>query len=162
RVYRRALDPSEVRSLYTASRILSPDSPNIGTPLNDTMLNLGPPPADISSVSVRRRVGYIGNTYADGIPSLDLVDRWADQDVECCPPSDGVIATGGGDILNIEFSGNFNLNANDTVIFAYDRMTNPGSDDNVEVSINPSSGDDSKTGTLEVDPGSSSSGVIYA
>ncbi|MDY6779590.1 MAG: hypothetical protein SV760_03390, partial [Halobacteria archaeon] len=58
RLYDTFLNDSQVEELYKTSVRLSPDNPD-GNPMKNTTLTLGEEPADISSVSTRRRVAYI-------------------------------------------------------------------------------------------------------
>jgi hypothetical protein len=73
----------------------------------------------------------------DGDLSVDP-GRDATDDVECCPPSDGLMTGGSSDVLEVEFAGNYNLFEGDTVIAEFP-VSDPDADfacKNAEVDIN--------------------------
>ncbi|MFB6137989.1 MAG: archaellin/type IV pilin N-terminal domain-containing protein [Halobacteriaceae archaeon] len=97
---------------------------------------------DVTAMDARSDVTKLG-IDTDGDRKVDVN---AHGDLECCPPSDGVIVTDGGHTLRLELSGNYNLEEDDTVIVVYDDVTNPGEGTyDVTVSVN---GDVSRTGQL--------------
>jgi hypothetical protein len=119
-------------------------SDTAGNSLNSIVIEYPDGTANAASVDDRDDVLLVGiDGDADGRVETDATD-----DVECCPPDDGVKLSDGGNTLTVELSGNYNLEAEDSLVVVYRHTTNPGAGDyTVTVGVN---GDVSRDGSLDI------------
>jgi flagellin-like protein len=130
---------------HVVNYTIATGSDTAGNSLNSVVIEYPDGTADVSGVDERREIETVGiDEDRDGTIDVDATD-----DVECCPPSDGVKVSDGGNTLTIELSGNHNLEEGDSLIVEFESVDNPGaSDHDVTVSVN---GDVSDSGTLEIE-----------
>ncbi|WP_251343380.1 hypothetical protein [Haloplanus halophilus] len=143
-VQAREDDPNGITS-HVVRYTVAPNSNTAGNSLNSVVVRYPSGSADASGVDERADVVTVGiDEDRDGSIEVD-----ATSDVECCPPGDGVIVSGGGNTLRIELSGNHGLDGGDTLVVEYGDVENPGEGDyTVTVGVN---GDVTDTGTLTIE-----------
>jgi hypothetical protein len=142
----RARDPGAgARTTHVVNYSIARDSATAGNSLGSVVIEYPDGSADVTGVDERRDVRLVGiDEDRDGTIDVDATD-----DIECCPPGDGVI-TPDENTLRIEFSGNYNLEGGDALVIEYEDVRNPSAGEYpVTVTVN---GEVSDTGTLEIDP----------
>lgn len=117
--------------------------------------------AEIGNSLNQVNVAYTGGVDVSGVnASSVLVYLNKDDDtaleVNATDDVSGVTTSGGGTALTITLSGNYDIEARDTIVVAYDGAQNPGSagSHSTDVTINgnaPGSGDETQTGSLDID-----------
>lgn len=118
---------------------VSEDSDTAGNSLNSIEITY-PSGFDASDVDSRSDIVQVGLDQ-DGDGKIDS-GRDATDDVECCPPDDGVKISNDGKTLTIETSGNYDVKGGDNIIAKYKGVDSGAPDGNVTVGIN---GDVTKT-----------------
>jgi hypothetical protein len=142
----RARDPTAgEETVHIVNYTIAEDSNTAGNSLNTVVIEYPADSVDLSDVDERDDVLSVGiDRDRDGTIDVDATD-----DVECCPPGDGVI-TPNSNTLRIEFSGNYNLEGGDALVIEYEEVENPAAGNYpVTVTVN---GEVSDSGTLEIDP----------
>lgn len=142
-VWARDDGPDETAA-HVVNYTIATGSDTAGNSLNSVVIEYPDGSADATGVDDRMDVTTVGiDEDRDGDIEVDATD-----DVECCPPDDGVKVSDGGNTLTIELSGNYDLEGGDALIVEFRRVENPGSGDYaVTVDVN---GDATDSGTLEV------------
>lgn len=142
-IWARDDEPGETAT-HVVNYTIANASATAGNSLNSVVIEYPDGSADVSSVDDRVDVTTVGiDEDRDGDIDVDATD-----DVECCPPDDGVKVSDGGNTLTIELSGNYDLEGGDALVVEFRRVKNPGSGDyTVTVGVN---GDVTDSGTLEV------------
>lgn len=129
---------------HVVNYTIATGSDTAGNSLNSVVIEYPAGSVSVSDVDERSEVVTVGiDEDRDGTIDTDATD-----DVECCPPGDGVKVSDDGHTLTIELSGNSNLGGGDSLIVEYEAVENPAAGDyNVTVGVN---GDVSDSGTLGV------------
>lgn len=123
---------------------ISDGSDTAGNSLNSIVLDY-PAAVDLSGVDDRDDVVLVGiDADGDGSVEADATD-----DVECCPPDDGVKLSDGATTLTVELSGNYDLEEGDTLVLSFRDAENPSDAGDYEVTVGVN-GDVTRTGTLAV------------
>ncbi|MFB6103191.1 MAG: hypothetical protein ABEJ73_11590 [Haloplanus sp.] len=137
-------DGAATTTTHVVNYSIAPGSDTAGNSLNSVVIEYPDGSADVSDVDERAEILVVGiDADRDG-----TIDTDATGDIECCPPSDGVIVSDGGNTLRIELSGNYNLEGGDALVVEYEAVDNPSAGNySVTVGVN---GDVTDTGTLEV------------
>lgn len=137
-------DGADETTTHVVNYTVATGSATAGNSLNSVVVEYPDGTVDVSGVDERSEVTTVGiDEDRDGAIDVD-----ATGDVECCPPSDGVKVSDGGNTLTIELSGNYDLEEGDSLIVEYESVDNPAAGDHaVTVGVN---GDVSDSGTLEV------------
>jgi flagellin-like protein len=135
---------SDETTSHVVNYTIASGSDTAGNSLNSIVIEYPDGSADVGGVDARADIIIVGiDQNRDGDVDVDATD-----DVECCPPDDGVKTSNGENTLTIELSGNYNLNGGDALIVEFKNVENPGSGDySVTVGIN---GDVTDGGTLEI------------
>lgn len=138
-------DGADATTTHVVNYTIASDSDTAGNSLNSIVIEYPDGSADVSNVDTREEIITVGiDEDRDGTIDVDATD-----DVECCPTDDGVKISDGGNTLTIELSGNYNLEAGDSLIVEYESVDNPAAGGyTVTVGVN---GDVSDTGTLDID-----------
>jgi hypothetical protein len=120
------------------------DSNTAGNSLNSVTINYDDG-VDLSGVDARSDVTKAGfDTDGDGSIETEVTD-----DIECCPPDDGVTVSDSGTTVRVEFSGNYNTPSNATFVIVYDDVTNGAAGNHsATVTLN---GDVSKSGKIDLE-----------
>jgi flagellin-like protein len=137
-------DGSDETTAHVVNYTIATGSDTAGNSLNSVVIEYPDGSADATDVDDRADVTTVGiDEDRDGDIEVDATD-----DVECCPPDDGVKISDGGNTLTIELSGNYDLEAGDALVVEFEWVENPGSGDYaVTVGVN---GDVTDSGTLEI------------
>lgn len=131
---------------HVVNYTIASDSDTAGNSLNSVVIEYPSGSVDASGLDDRDEVVMVGvDEDRDG-----TVDEDATSDVECCPPDDGVKISNNGATVTIELSGNYNLEAGDSLIVEYERVQNPSSSGNYSVTVGVN-GDVTDSGSLDVD-----------
>jgi flagellin-like protein len=138
---------ADATTTHVVNYTIAADSDTAGNSLNSIVIEYPDGSADVSDVDTRAEIETVGiDEDRDGTIDVDATD-----DVECCPTDDGVKISDGGNTLTIELSGNYDLEAGDSLVVEYESVENPGASEYaVTVGIN---GDVTDSGTLEVGGG---------
>jgi hypothetical protein len=99
-------------------------SDTAGNSLNSIVVDYPSGSVDLSDVDTRADVTTVGiDTDRDGTIDVDV--RSSPDDLECCPPGDGVKISNGGTAIDIELTGNYDLEGGYVVIAEYQDVENP-------------------------------------
>ncbi|GAB3323815.1 hypothetical protein EI982_09025 [Haloplanus rallus] len=144
-IWARDDDPDE-NTVHVVNYTIATGADAAGNSLNSVVVEYPDGSASVTGVDEREDIETVGiDEDRDGDIEVDATD-----DVECCPPDDGVKVSDGGNTITIELSGNYNLEGGDALIVEFEEVDNPdgAGDYAVTVGIN---GDETDSGTLEID-----------
>lgn len=138
-------DTAGETTTHAVNYTVATGSDTAGNSLNSVVIEYPDGSANVSAVDERSKIVTVGiDEDRDGTIDIDATD-----DVECCPPTDGVKISDNGHTLTIEMSGNYGLNGGDSLIIEYEAVDNPAAGDYaVIVGVN---GEVSDSGTLTVE-----------
>lgn len=138
-------DAASATTSHVVNYTIVSGSDAAGNSLNSVVINYAAGAMDASGLNSRDEVVMVGiDTNQDG-----TVDTDATNDVECCPPDDGVKISDGGTTVTIELSGNYDLEGGDSLIVEYESVVNPSSDGNYSTTIGVN-GDATSSGSLDI------------
>ncbi|MFB6303156.1 MAG: archaellin/type IV pilin N-terminal domain-containing protein [Haloferacaceae archaeon] len=130
---------------HVVNYTIASDSDTAGNSLNSVVIEYPSGSVDASGFDSRDEVVMVGiDENRDG-----TIDKDATSDVECCPPDDGVKISNSGATVTIELSGNYNLQAGDSLIVEYESVQNPNSSGNYSVTVGVN-GDVTDSGSLDI------------
>lgn len=117
---------SEIKTSHYVNFSIGPDSDTAGNSLNQMKIIYPQGTVNLSNVDERNDILTVGiDEDRDG--EIEVNVREDPDDLECCPPDDGVITSDQESTLELHFTGNYNLNNGDSLIVEYDEVINPES-----------------------------------
>lgn len=124
-------DSAGATSAHVVNYTLASNSDAVGNSLDSVVIEYPSGSVDAAGLDSRDEVVMVGiDRDRDG-----TIDEDATADVECCPPDDGVKISNDGTTVTIELSGNYRLEAGDSIIVEYESVRNPGTAGNYSVTV---------------------------
>ncbi|MFB6282538.1 MAG: PKD domain-containing protein [Halobacteria archaeon] len=135
----------DVKTDHCVNLDVSKGSDAVGNSLNSIQIEYPGGSANVTGIDKLTKVKTLGiDRNRDGKIDVDAID-----DLECCPPDDGLIVSNGGNTLRVETSGNYNVKGGDRIVLRYSDVDNPGPGTyDVTIDLN---GDVKKTGKLRIE-----------
>lgn len=138
-------DSAGVTTTHVVNYTIASNSDTDGNSLNSVVIEYPGGSVDASGLDSREEVVMVGiDENRDG-----TIDKDATSDVECCPPDDGVKISNNGATVTIELSGNYKLEAGDSLIVEYESIQNPSSAGNYSVTVGVN-GDVTDSGAVSI------------
>ena len=138
-------DATGATTSHVVNYTITSGSDTAGNSLNSVVIDYPAGTVDTTGLNSRDEIVMVGiDSNQD-----ETVDTDATNDVECCPPDDGVKISNDGTTLTIELSGNYNLEAGDSLIIEYESVVNPSSGGNYSVTVEVN-GEVTDSGSLDI------------